>query len=304
MTTAWREFEKLIARIEQAMAPYSAEVKSPDHIPDKVTGEPREVDASIRYKIGTCPILITVECRDRSATEDVRWIEQLLEKKRSVGAAMTLAVSSSEFSGPAIKKAAALGIEIRTLRDAAPDEFVQWLRFQNVVLDLKEWSLAELGFDLYDGAHGPPPSDTEISADTQKLLRDKGAQAPILIRNSDGTRTDIENFLNGMCKLNGAFFPTDLPSDGTVVPRNLNIQMERNTMHVETTHGSFDIRILHLSLSLSRSPRLVPVSTLAEYSDPDSPLVQTAEWMLMDKARLSLHRDLTSGGTKVKITPP
>jgi hypothetical protein len=66
MTTAWREFEKLIARIEQAMAPSGAEIKSPDRIPDRVTGELREVDASIRYKVGTCPILITVECRDRS----------------------------------------------------------------------------------------------------------------------------------------------------------------------------------------------------------------------------------------------
>ena len=62
MTAQWREFEKLIARIEQAMAPLDAAVRSPDRIPDKVTGELREVDASIRYKVGTCPILITIEC--------------------------------------------------------------------------------------------------------------------------------------------------------------------------------------------------------------------------------------------------
>ncbi len=88
------------------MAPTGAAVKSPDRIPDKVTGEPREVDVSIRYKIGTSPVLITIECRDRSSKEDVRWIEQIAEKKHSIGASITVAVSSSDFTKPAINKAA------------------------------------------------------------------------------------------------------------------------------------------------------------------------------------------------------
>src|SRR5438876_12200526 len=135
MNTAWRDFEKLIARIEKAIAPSGAEVRSPDHIVDNVTGQLQEVDASIRYKVGTCPILITIECRDRSSIEDVRWIEQLAEKKRSIGASMTLAVSSSGFSDPAMKKASAVDIEIRTLSDMAAEDFRQWLAVQHVVLD-------------------------------------------------------------------------------------------------------------------------------------------------------------------------
>jgi hypothetical protein len=162
----------------------------------------------------------------------VRWIEQLLEKKRSIGAAMTVAVSSSGFTDPAVKKAAASGIEIRTLREAAPEEFVQWLRFRNVVLDLKEWSLADLGFDLYEGAQGQPPPDTVLSPDAQQSFREKGPLAPILIRNTDGKRFHIENILTGLSKTNGTFFPADLPSDGTEVRRNLNIPVTRNCLHV------------------------------------------------------------------------
>lgn len=301
MTTAWREFEKLVARIERAMAPSGAEVKSPDHIPDKVTGQLREVDASIRYKVGTCPILITIECRDRSSIEDVQWIEQLAEKKRSIGGAITVAVSSSGFSEPAIKKAAALDIEIRTLAEASPNEFVQWLSFQNVVLDQSEWSLADLGFDLYEGSQGPPPQDTELSSGAQQSLREKGHLAPILIRNSDGKRFHIENILIEWCKRNGTFFPPDLPADGREVRRNLHQPLERNCMHVETTNGNFDVRIIHISVRLCRSKRLISVSKLTEYSDPNSALVQTAEWILMEKIRLSLHRDLTSGETKVRM---
>src|SRR5207244_11533111 len=95
MNTAWRDFEKLIARIEKAIAPSGAEVRSPDHIVDNVTGQLREVDAYIRYRVGTCPILITIECRDRTGIEDVRSIEQLAEKKRSSTSDLTLRLYSA-----------------------------------------------------------------------------------------------------------------------------------------------------------------------------------------------------------------
>jgi len=304
MATAWRDFEKLIARIEQAMAPSGAVVKSPDRIPDKLTGGLREVDASIRYKVGTCPVLITIECRDRSSIEDVTWIEQLAEKKRSVGASITLAVSSSGFTSPAIQKASASGIEIRTLTEATADDFVQWLKFENVVLDVSEWSLANLGLDLYEGPQGaPPPQDTELTPSTRESFREKGHLAPILIRNLDGRRICIQEVLVEGCKRWGSFFPNNLPEDGAKILRNLNIPVERNLLHVETTNGNFDIRIIHISLWLSRSKRLVPVSRRTEYSDPASPLVQTAEWNLLDKVKLSLHRSLESGETKVTVTP-
>ncbi len=301
MNTAWRDFEKLIARIEKAIAPSGAEVRSPDHIVDNVTGQLREVDASIRYRVGTCPILITIECRDRTGIEDVRWIEQLAEKKRSIAAAMTVAVSSSGFSEPAIKKAAALGIQIRTLTEATPENFVQWLQFQDVLLDLSEWSLAGLSLDLYDGPQGPPPQDIELSPKEQQSLREKGALAPIFIRNSDGRRYHVENILIEWCKHNGDFFPPHLLPDGNQVRRTLHQPMERNCLHVETKNGNFDIRVIHIDLLFSRGNRPVPVSRLTEYSDPSTPLVQTAEWMLTQKVRLSLHRDLASGEIKIKM---
>ncbi len=46
-----RDFEEMVARIEERLAPNGAIVNSPDYITDKVTGQPREVDASIRYKV-------------------------------------------------------------------------------------------------------------------------------------------------------------------------------------------------------------------------------------------------------------
>ena len=79
-TPEWREFEKLVARIEATAAPADVRVKSPDRIADLVTGTLREVDASIRYDIGTVPVLITVECRRHKDPQDVTWVEQLITK--------------------------------------------------------------------------------------------------------------------------------------------------------------------------------------------------------------------------------
>jgi hypothetical protein len=77
----WREFELLVARIEKQLSPLGAIIKSPDSIIDKVSGSPREVDASIRYVVGSTPILITIECRNREKLQDDTWIEQLAKKK-------------------------------------------------------------------------------------------------------------------------------------------------------------------------------------------------------------------------------
>lgn len=67
----WREFERLVARIEADAGPRGLVVISPDRIRCKVTGRLREVDASIRSRIGTAETLITIECRRRAAIQDV-----------------------------------------------------------------------------------------------------------------------------------------------------------------------------------------------------------------------------------------
>jgi len=298
MTPEWRQFEKFVARIEQAMAPTGAIVKSPDRIPDKSTLELREVDASIRYKIGTCPVLVTIECRDRSSIEDVRWIEQLTEKQRSIGAAITVAVSSKGFSAPAIKKAAASGIQIRTLTNASPDEFIQWLKFQKVHLSVIEWSLKGIALDLYDML-----PDAEPLPEFQSLLQTQGPLAPIFIRNYDGKRFNIQNILIEWTKMNGSFYPENIPDDGTSVLHNLHQPIERNCLHVETTRGNYDIHVIHISLSFSKSRSLVPITRLAEYADSSGPLVHTVEWDIKNQLTLSLHRDLASGETKVGVHP-
>ncbi len=123
----WREFEQLVARIEKAFASKGVVVKSPDHIRSLPNGQMREVDASIRFKIGTVPILITVECRKRKDKEDILWIEQLVTKKQSISASKTIAVSSSGFSQAAIDKASTENIEVRVVAKISEDDIRSWI---------------------------------------------------------------------------------------------------------------------------------------------------------------------------------
>lgn len=129
----WREFEKLVARIEAEAAPRGAVVKSPDRIRDMVTRRMREVDASIRFQAGTVPILVTIECRKRSRRADDVWIEQLATKRQRLGAAKTIAVSASGFSKTAVASALQCGIELRQLSEIRPDEIGEWFLPHGVV---------------------------------------------------------------------------------------------------------------------------------------------------------------------------
>ncbi len=141
----WRQFEQLVSRIEQVLKPRNALVKSPDQIVDLVTGELREVDASIRYDdTDSMPALITVECRDRSPTQAVTWIAQLVSKRRDLGAAQTIAVTSSRFSEPAIAKARHYGIELRTVSDITDSDIASWMAPGIMVFDALKWSVVTL----------------------------------------------------------------------------------------------------------------------------------------------------------------
>jgi hypothetical protein len=66
---AWKQFEQLVARIESDASKEGLTVVSPDRIRCKITGRKREVDASIRGKIGTADVLITIECRKGKVQE-------------------------------------------------------------------------------------------------------------------------------------------------------------------------------------------------------------------------------------------
>jgi hypothetical protein len=121
----WREFEQLVEQIKRLKIP-DARIASPDKPLDTDTDVPREVDVGIHIPRETGEIFIAVECRDRAAIQDVTWVEQLITKKQSIQADILIAVTSSDFTESARKKASIHGIQLRLVRDFRPDEILEW----------------------------------------------------------------------------------------------------------------------------------------------------------------------------------
>jgi predicted Mrr-cat superfamily restriction endonuclease len=94
---SWREFEALVARLQRAFNK-TAKVICNEKILGKRSGRIRQIDISIRTKIGTENVLIIVECRMRNRKIDVQAVEAFAGAMNDVGAQMGIMVSTSGFS--------------------------------------------------------------------------------------------------------------------------------------------------------------------------------------------------------------
>lgn len=137
MSRKGKDFEKLVALLEESLTPQGITVTSPEYFTGKQSLSRREVDITLRSTIGSSQILVIVECRERDGTEDVRWVEEVIGKIPDIGADKAVIVSSDGFSKGAINLAKAQGIEIRTLQEVDPSEFSSWLAIRTIRKQLR-----------------------------------------------------------------------------------------------------------------------------------------------------------------------
>ncbi|HEY8248550.1 MAG TPA: restriction endonuclease [Hyphomicrobium sp.] len=181
----WREFERLIARIEADAGPQGIVVTSPDRLRCKSTGRMREVDASIRAKVGTAEMLVTIECRRHRKTQDVTWIEQLATKKASIGADQTIAVSVSGFSPEAHTVASHVGISLRKYSEITTAEINSALKLDFVLFWHKICAIAQVDIRKFRTLdwNVPSPQDVDFT-----LPEDTDPLSPIF-RNTESGAT-------------------------------------------------------------------------------------------------------------------
>jgi len=132
-----REFEKLVAQVEGALVGQHAKVTSPDRIQDKdvATRHLREIDVSIRMKVGSAPTLVIIECRNRGRKQDVEWVEQVKAKRDSVGADKAIMVPSCGLTPLAQQKAAAYGIIVSRFNRITIDDIKSWFQAPGVTVE-------------------------------------------------------------------------------------------------------------------------------------------------------------------------
>lgn len=298
MTTP-RELEQLVARIEAALGPTGAVVKSPDYLIDRVTWQRREVDVSITFRAGSVNMLLTVECRDRTKTEDVTWMEQLATKQKHVGAAHTIAVSTTGFSEPALKAAKAHNISARTISEIVDADILAWASKLEVESVETTCTLGNMAV-VFVGEHEVAPQLDEPS----KLdWHNRGFDAAIFREGDEGTMISLAQLiarasagtepraLRGntvsvtLPPLGEATFSKDplavlargLPHDGSTTKRTFTLKCEGESIAANTTTGLFPIRQVVFEVSMSSTRTSIPIARVLKYAGEDTPSTVVAE---------------------------
>lgn len=107
------------------------------------------------------------------------WIEQLASKRDHIGAAKTIAVSSTGFTGPAYKAAEISGIELRRFRDISDEDIVrQFLTNFSITMLVTDFRIENLGLLDFDGQPIDPDNFSEELR--SKLTGPESLDAPLL----------------------------------------------------------------------------------------------------------------------------
>jgi hypothetical protein len=271
----WKQFEQLVARIEEDAGPLGLTVVSPDKIVCKITGRKREVDASIRNRTGTADVLITIECRKRHPKQDVTWIEQLAAKREAIGASCTIAVSSSGFTPSAEAVARRYGIQLRRLSDVSAAEINSLMRIDFVLFTHKRVALARAGlrFARTEQWKTPSPEDVDM------VLPDSTEIHSPLFRNVDTNATWSLNDL--WHQVQEAIDPfEDIQNDHVPVIRTACFPYPGNVV-IETDGGPKILGDVLLSVALWLEVEQIDLDSArkVEYASPQGEAFQRIEFV-------------------------
>lgn len=137
---SWKDFERLVERLHRGFH-RNAIITPHDHLMGRETERSREIDISIRYKLGANDLLIIVECRKYQRKIDVPRIEAFTGVMKDVGANLGVMVCERGFSKTAIRLAGKNNIELFTLADTQKPS---WQITTQVVVYVEDWLLTPL----------------------------------------------------------------------------------------------------------------------------------------------------------------
>jgi len=106
----WKEFEALVAKIQAELAPHAV-VKHDDKIEGR-SGKLRQVDVSVRAKVGQFDFLMALECKDHASPVDVGEVDAFIGLLQDIAAHRGALVSAVGFTALAKARAKQAGIDL------------------------------------------------------------------------------------------------------------------------------------------------------------------------------------------------
>ncbi|NDV43077.1 restriction endonuclease [Flagellimonas sediminis] len=138
----WQEYQEAVGQLYDQMDGLGT-VRKNITIPDRVTGQPRQVDVWWEIKLENHTFKILIDAKKRKGKIDVKDVEEIMMLAQSVNADKAIIVTNNEWTIPAEIRAKFDGLDLRILTiDEATDLVVEdkWLmckicRKDCVVLD-------------------------------------------------------------------------------------------------------------------------------------------------------------------------
>ncbi len=147
MEPKWRRFEKLVAKIQQELAP-TAVVKHDDSIWGRQSQRNRQIDVSISKKIGQYNLLIAMSCKDWSKPVNVNEIDSFSNVLIDIQANKGAMVATNGFTDGAKNMAKSKGIDLYRLIDAEAHEWQTYISIP-VICDFRSLSQFQLSLPVF-----------------------------------------------------------------------------------------------------------------------------------------------------------
>ena len=112
----WRRFEKLVAQIQRELAP-NALVTHNDRIRGHDSGKLRQVDVTVRQRIGQYNMLIAIDCKDYKRAININEVDQFIRLIEDIGANKGVIVAANGFSNTAKRVGEKAGLNLYRLID-------------------------------------------------------------------------------------------------------------------------------------------------------------------------------------------
>ncbi len=262
-----------------------ASVESPGYLEDRDSGSLREVDVVVRRRVGSADVVVMFECRDRSSVEDVRWIEQVAQKRNSVGAAVAVAVSTSGFTSGALSKAAGLGVEIREVVEVDVGEVESWFQLRG----------CELVVGRSRVVHAEPIVVVEDARAAEPFAALSGSPLGAVILADGERRLSLVDLWNERRPDSGLH--DGLPLDGSVAEVGFELRDTSGVLVVADGEQA-PLRSVRYTLELWIERRELPLHRVISYQKDASSMVEAVEYLIEldgDRGVATLTNDTETG---------
>lgn len=110
----WQEYQEAVGILYEQMAEIGAVSKN-IMIPDKVTGQNRQIDVWWEIPLGNHTFKVLVDAKKRNSKVDVKDVEEIEMLANAVSADKAIIVTNSEWTEPAKTRADFSGLDLRIL---------------------------------------------------------------------------------------------------------------------------------------------------------------------------------------------